>query len=64
MIQKQMMMIISLFMAVIAVILATDEEQLAAEASLPYICTGWGRLGHGTTCWAPMAHLYRTRSQS
>ena len=35
MIQKQMMMIISLFMAAIAVILATDEEQLA-WLRLPY----------------------------
>ena len=44
MIQKQMMMIISLFMAAIAVILATDEEQLA-WLRLPYhtsVLTGKG----------------------
>ena len=48
MIQKQMMMICSLF--------------LAAEASLPYIYTDRGRLGHGAACWAPMLDPYRTRS--
>ena len=35
MIQKQMMMICSLFLAAIAIILATDEEQLA-QLRLPY----------------------------
>ena len=44
MIHKQMMMIISLFMAAIAVILTTDEEQLA-QLRLPYhtsVLTGEG----------------------
>ena len=44
MIQKQMMMICSLFLAAIAIILATDEEQLA-HLRLPYhtsILTGEG----------------------
>ena len=35
MIQKQMMMIVSLLMAAIAIVLATDEEQLA-QVRLPY----------------------------
>ena len=44
MIQKQMVMICSLFLAAIAIILATDEEQLA-QLRLPYhtsILTGEG----------------------
>ena len=35
MIQKQMMMIVNLLMAAIAIVLATDEEQLA-RVRLPY----------------------------
>ena len=53
MIWKQMMMIISLFMAAITIILATDEEQLA-EASLPSVLTreGWAMLGtYSVSIW-------------
>ena len=61
-IQKQMMMIVNLLVVAIAIICASDEEQLA-WLRLPYhtsILTGegWGRLGHGTACWAPTAHPY------
>ena len=46
MIQKKMMMIFSLLLAAIAIVLATDEEQMA-QLRLPYhtsILTGEGQL--------------------
>ena len=62
MIQKQMMMICSLFLAAIAIILATDEEQLA-QLRLPYHTSILTGEGYGAAHWAPTLDPYRTRSQ-
>ena len=34
------------------------------EIILSHFSTDWSRLGHGASCWASHAHLYRARSQS